>query len=288
MNFSVAVIDIGSNSVRLMLKGENVKRKYLITTRLAEGKANNRLAQNSIDRTVNAVIIFFKKAIELNCKNIYAFATAAVRSSINGNEFIDLVKQKTGLTVDVISGELEAQIALLGALNGCDGGVIDIGGASTEIAVKQGKETVYSVSYPIGAVSLNNKFNGDASGAINYLSNLIKGVRRNFNCKFFGIGGTITTIGSIALDLNDYKPEIFSGTTISYDCIKQKVDLLLSLTPEQIKAQFTVASARADIIGLGGLILLSVMKAYGINEITVSDSDNLEGYLEYILNEKKD
>lgn len=286
VNFSVAVIDVGSNSVRLMIKNGLEKQKYLTTTRLAEGKANNLLAQKSIDRTLNAVVAFFTKAVTLGCNKIYVFATAAVRNCKNGGELVKLIKDKTGLNVEVVSGETEAELALLGALNGEDGGVIDIGGASTEVAVKIGKETVYSVSYPVGAVTLASEFKGDYEKAKEYLSSLIKGVRQNFDLKFYGIGGTITTIGSIALDLNDYQPEVFDKKSIPFKTVSETVDELLRLTQDEIKKKYVIASKRSDIIGFGGLILISVLKAYKINEIIVSDGDNLEGYLEYKLNEK--
>ncbi|MBQ3235148.1 MAG: hypothetical protein IJA97_03205 [Clostridia bacterium] len=283
-----AVIDVGSNSVRLMLVGGGSKQKFLITTRLAEGKENGALSMVSMDRTVNAVAVLFDKAIKSGADKFYVFATAAVRNSVNGNEFVKLVKQKTGLSVDVVSGSVEAELALLGALNGEDGGIIDIGGASTEIAVKEGGATVYDVSYPFGAVSIYSEFGRDSDKIREHLSTNVKGVRRSFKGKFYGVGGTITTLSAINLGIKEYSAEKIGETPLTLGSVLNIKNTLYSLSPSEIKTIYPIASSRADIIAGGAEILYSVMTAYGISEVYASDGDNLEGYLEYINEKKQD
>lgn len=286
-NYPVAIIDVGSNSVRLMVKGCGVKNKYLITTRLADGKVNNILAESSVLRTLNAVEVFFDKAIKSGCNSVFIFATAAVRNAENGSYFTELVKQKTGLTVDVISGELEAELALLGALNGGDGGVIDIGGASTEVAVKENGQLNYLISHNVGAVSLHNSVDRDKEKIAEFLSQLIKGVRRKFSCDFTCVGGTVTTLATIALGIKEYNGDMVSGYTLNFKEVESIANTLINLSPKEIFDRYPTARSRADIIAGGAFILLSVMKAYGIEKVRCSDSDNLEGYLEYLtLNEK--
>ena len=281
--YPVAVIDVGSNSVRLMIDSGLEKRKFLITTRLAEGKIENRLANASIIRTVNAVTLLFEKAVKEGCKSVFIFATAAVRNSVNGSEFTSKVKELTFIDVDVVSGELDAELALMGALKGVDGGVIDIGGASTEVAYKQGGETVYAVSYKVGAVSLRNECGRDRGLVKNYLENTIMGVRRLFPGEFFAIGGTVTTLASIDLGLKEYCPEKTDGHYLSVERVKSLADELFSLTPTEIASRYPTAKSRADVIAGGAEILLSVLTAYGINGVKASENDNLEGYLEYLL-----
>ena len=276
-----AVIDIGSNSVRLMLSNGAEKQKFLITTRLAEGKVDGALSQISIDRTVNAVAVLFDKAIKSGADKIYAFATAAVRNSKNGKTFTDSVLEKTGLNVDVVSGEVEAELALIGALKGSDGGVIDIGGGSTEIAVKQGGQTVYDVSYSFGAVTINSNFERNESEIANYLSSQIKGVKMRFEEKFHGVGGTISTLALINAGAAEYSPTAVEHKPITLEDLKGIKSELYSLSPSEISEKYPFASSRADIIAGGAEILYSVMTAYGISEIYASDSDNLEGYLIY-------
>ena len=278
----IAVIDIGSNSVRLMVKDGSNKQKFLITTRLAEGKVNGALSKISMDRTANAVAVLFDKAIKMGAEEVLVFATAAVRNSVNGSDFTSLVFEKTGLKVDVVSGDLEANLAIRGALNGQDGGVIDIGGGSTEIAFSQGGEVVYSQSYPFGAVSLNGLFNGDKQSISTFLQNSLKGVRRAFNGKVYGVGGTITTLSLINLKINEYQAELVESKPLSVNELFAIKEELFSLTPSEIREKYPIASSRADIIAGGAEILYSVMACYGISEVWGSDGDNLEGYLEHV------
>ncbi len=281
--YPVAVIDVGSNSVRLMtVNGEN-KRKYLITTRLAEGKIENRLANASILRTVNAVALLFEKAVKEGCNSVFIFATAAVRNSLNGVEFTSRVNEITGLKVDVVSERLEAELALIGALKGLDGGVIDIGGASTEVAYKESGQTVYSVSYKVGAVNLYGECERNRDKIKNYLENTLIGARRRFLGDFYAIGGTVTTLASIDLNLTEYNPDLVNGHYLSIERLIRLVDELFLLSPEEIIKKYPTAKSRADVISGGAQILLSVMSAYGINGVRTSENDNLEGYLEYLL-----
>lgn len=288
--YPVAVIDVGSNSVRLMVDTGTKKEKYLITTRLAEGKIESRLANASILRTVNAVVLLFEKAIKSGCKSVFIFATAAVRNSENGKDFIFAVKKLTGLDVDVVSGEIEAELAVLGALKGQNGGVIDIGGASTEVAFSEDGQIVYSVSYKVGAVSLFGDFMRERDKIKDYLGYTVKGVRRLFKGDFYAIGGTVTTLASIDLKLSEYEPQKTNGHYLSLNAIKNISNELFSLTPQEIATLYPTAKSRADVIAGGSEILISVLTAYGINGVIVSESDNLEGYLECVLKneERKD
>ena len=107
-----AVIDIGSNSVRLMFVADGkVLYKTLNTTRLGEGLAvSPYLREEAMARTALAVADFFYRAKDEGAEIVYAFATAAVRSAKNGADFVSLVKEKCGLSVEVVSGETEAEM----------------------------------------------------------------------------------------------------------------------------------------------------------------------------------
>ena len=116
----VCVIDVGSNSVRIMFSENGLTiKKNNIVTRLGKGVNDYPfLLTSSMQKTVDAIKLFHAQAKEYGAEKVYIFATAAVRSAKNKQEFIDFVKKETGLTVDVISGEQEAKLGLLGALNG--------------------------------------------------------------------------------------------------------------------------------------------------------------------------
>ena len=150
-----AVIDVGSNSVRLMFVADGkVLYKALNTTRLGDGlAASSMLKDEAIARSVNAVVEFYDRAIAEGAEGVYAFATAAVRSATNGQAFVDGVRALRPLSVEVITGEEEAEIGILGALGNADGGVIDVGGASTEIVIKEQGELIFKKSVNIGVRS---------------------------------------------------------------------------------------------------------------------------------------
>ena len=138
------VIDVGSNSVRLMMSdGTQTLYKKVKTTKLAEGMTNGYLAEDAINRTANAVLDFVNFASEQSAEKIFIFATAAVRTAVNSKKFTDLVYDSCGLFVDVVSGQKEAELGLIGALNGKDGGIIDVGGASSEVAVVLNEKIKY-------------------------------------------------------------------------------------------------------------------------------------------------
>lgn len=280
-NFSVGIIDIGSNSVRLMTVGKK-KSKYLIITRLAEGKKGSELNEESMKRTAAAVKSLISLAREQGVQKIAVFATAAVRNSTNSFIMIEEIRRETGAPVEIVSGEVEAELAALGALDG-DGGVIDIGGASTEICIKENKETVYKVSYDVGAVNLYGKFSRDRAEIEKYLSSLIKGIRRRFDLGFKVIGGSACTLAAIALNLKEYNPELVHGYFLTKEKLLAVANELYGLTVEEIKERYPFASQRADVIAGGASILLVVMTALSLSGVTVSENDNLEGYLKYKL-----
>lgn len=160
----IAVIDIGSNSVRLMMMADGkVLYKTLDTTRLGEGLASSSLLKReAVERTAAAVAAFYARANAEGAASVYAFATAAVRSAENGSEFVARVRELCPLDVEVISGMEEAELGILGALGGRDGGLVDAGGASTEIVVQKGGILIYKKSVDIGVVRLKDMCGADA------------------------------------------------------------------------------------------------------------------------------
>ena len=215
----IGIIDIGSNSVRLgMLADGKTLFKKLETTRLAEGLSKSgKLSQKSIERTASAVEQFFAEAREEGAEKVYAFATAAVRTAQNGGDFVSRVRKICGIEVDVISGGLEAEIGVLGALGVKNGGVIDIGGASTEVIVKKDGEYLFSKSIDIGAVRLNDIAGHNKELLEQAISDKL-GDLGKFTAgryKMYAIGGTATTIA--ALKHGFYSPEITHGTVLTFE-----------------------------------------------------------------------
>ena len=275
------VIDVGSNSVRLLISnGKQSILKKVNITKLAEGlSGGSKLQLSAIERTARAVCMFADFAKDYGAGEILVFATAAVRQADNGADFVNRVKELCGLKVDVISGELEAEIGLLGALCGRDGGIVDIGGASTEISVLRGGKCVYSKSLPIGSVKITEAYGQDEEVVDLFVRSKVSDYGSVPEAKFYGIGGTATSIAAVILALDPYDPEKTNGFVLKKDQVLELKNRLFSMSVDARKKIKGLQPERAEVISGGVAILCAIMDRLAITEITVSENDNLEGYL---------
>lgn len=278
------VIDIGSNSVRLMFSenGKTIYKKVKMT-RLAENLGKERfLCAEAIKRTSNAVYEFYLNAKEEKPDKIYIFATAAVRNSKNGKDFCLEVKKLTGLEVDVVSGEIEAMLGIKGALRGKKAGIIDIGGASTEVAYVSDFNP-YSKSFNVGAGTLTEKMKEKDVNII--LDEIFSSLPNNLEKDFYGIGGTATSIVATLLELEVYNPNIVDGYKLKREEVASFKEKLKKMKVEEIALLKGLQKGRERVIFAGVCILNYLMEKLSLSYITVSERDNLEGYLEYLRSE---
>lgn len=284
MSNTIAVVDIGSNSVRLMLSrgGQSVSKQVTIT-KLAEGSAITAiLSQAAIDRTARAVIGYINQARVLTDK-IYAFATEAVRRAYNKADLLQAVRAATGVEIDIISGDVEAAIGYLGATDGRCGlyTVIDIGGASTELVVGDNGSIIYAKSLPIGAVKLTELSGGSRVLAESIAQDHIKllDCDKLRSGKLIGISGTVTTLSSINLNMEYYDSNVVHNSTLTAQQVADITDRLYGCDLSERTKIVGLQAGRAEVIPAGASILMEVIRALGVRELTVSESDNLEGYL---------
>lgn len=277
----IAVIDIGSNSVRLMMMADGkVLYKTLDTTRLGEGLASSSLLKReAAERTAAAVAAFYARANAEGAASVYAFATAAVRSAENGSEFVARVRELCPLDVEVISGMEEAELGILGTLGGRDGGLVDAGGASTEIVVQKGGVLIYKKSVDIGVVRLKDMCGADA-GKLKRAAEIAVGEYGKVpdGVPMYAIGGTATTLAALSLDMREYDSSRVTGTIVTAAQMRALAERLTKMRAEDIANLPGVQPKRADVLGGGAVLLSVVMDRLGFSELIVSDSDNLEGY----------
>lgn len=274
-----AVIDIGSNSVRLMLDyGRPLNPKKLATTRLGGGLAlTGRIDDTAFSASLSAVREFYAQAVIAGAKP-YIFATEAVRAAGNGKAFCDEIKAITGITVDVLDGDAEARIAFLGA--GTDEGsctVIDSGGASTEVTSGVDGVITGTRSVKIGAVRLKS-MNLSFDAAQSYIEGALYDLPRIYD-EVVAIGGTATALAAADLRLAAYNPAAVHGHRLSYAALTELIEQFKAGDiPEKFPA---VSPARAEIILYGAMIYHNLMRLYHVREIEISETDNCEGYLKY-------
>lgn len=275
------VIDIGSNSVRLMAF-ENGKTLYkdVTTTRLASAKdKSGNIDFIAANETVKAVARYVEKAKAERADKIYAFATAAMRLANNGEVFSSFLKSETGIDVEILSGEDEARAGYVGALNGKDGGVIDIGGASTEIAVVENGEKVYGKSVDIGAVTLTRACLNDERAAEDTAKKKLSAFGNVPRSDYYCIGGTATSAAAMLLSLSKYDPNKTHGYVLRLKDLVALKERLYLITAEERKKIKGLQPERADIIQSGICILCELANYLNVDTFTVSERDNLEGFL---------
>ncbi len=275
-----AVIDIGSNSVRLMLwAGGKTLYKKIQTTRLGRGlEGGGVLLPDAIERTAIAVRDFAEEGRAAGAA-VMAFATAAVRTASNGAAFCEKVKALCGIVVDVVSGQDEARLAVLGALGNRDGGIVDIGGASTEICLVKGGKAIFSRSLDVGAVRLFDACGEDMEKILTRVEGEIACLPRAEGSPVYAVGGTAATLAGLKLQLTHYDPERLQDTILRRDQVGKTAQRLFSLPLEERKKLKGMDPSRADILGGAAVLLEKIMEKMDLAEVRFSDRDNLEGYL---------
>lgn len=275
-----AVIDIGSNSVRLMLnEKKSVNAKVLNTTQLSEGLAIlNRLDEKAMVRTANAVADFFHAAKKAGADRVFVFGTEAMRCP-GGETLKKTIESTIPVNVDIISGEKEAICGYIGATGGMGkNAVIDIGGASVELTLGNDDKILYAESLKIGVVRTRDAVGCNKSDIEKYYADKIGGFKKISADRLIGIGGTATSLASMALCQKVYDAESIHGSVITRDRLGELTERIFS--SDDITREFpTIGEKRAGVIGHGAILLGLAMDYLGFKEISVSEHDNIEGYL---------
>ena len=277
-----AVIDIGSNSVRLAVFADGqivLKRKC--TTQLGRGLAASGLISDERKAaTINAIRDFVKISVNLGVdkNDIYAFATAAVRRAGNGREFMDETYSASGVKVYLVGEDEEALLAAEGALGGKDGCVLDIGGASSELIVKKNGKIIYVHSLPLGAVVLTDSFAKDKAAAKAYVASRVTEYGKVPIIDLLtGIGGTTSCCSRVVAKSQNEDEELADGKIVSLEKLKTLEDKFYTLTEKEME-KMGVERERTGIIACGVTLLIGIMEYLGVSAYVSSENDNLLGF----------
>ena len=283
MNPTFAVIDVGSNSVRLMLGAEQdgqavSLQKTLCMTRLAAGlNETHRLRADRMEASLAAIEAYRKQADAYGIP-VLAYATSAVRDAQNRDEFLAMVKARTGLDAVVLSGEQEGRLAYAAATGG-QGTVFDIGGGSFQIVTDQ-----TALSFPCGCVRAKERC--DASDPDVLMRELFAWMDKQTQLPetvpqpVVGVGGTISSIGALLAGLKEY--DIHKLALITLPALERLIRLLC-LIPETKRMEIPVLGRRGDVILQGATILRYQMVRTHTDTVRPSDRDGMEGIAEAML-----
>ena len=297
----LGAVDIGSNSIRLLIAGIEDGRivesfKTLETVRIAEYEGPvRRLSEEAIERSMSVLRKFVEAARKEGIEELSMIATSAVREAENRNELIERVEKELGQPIEVVMGNREAELGFLGVLAGFkqkDENILvaDVGGGSTELIIGNALDIEYIVSLNIGCVQLTDTFGTrdrieekklkEMMEAVDQkLYGAIRELKKFQIDRVIGIGGTVTTLASVVQRLEAYDPKKIHHFHLTHkqiqDCLFQFVEKNL----EERKQMIGMYPKRADVITAGTVIFDRLLALLGKDEIYVSEYDNLEGLI---------
>jgi exopolyphosphatase/guanosine-5'-triphosphate,3'-diphosphate pyrophosphatase len=315
----VAVIDLGTNTVRLLVAERRPGARWEFVhaeqrvTRLGEGlwgssvvgppcseglRAIGALGETPMTRTAAAVTEFVARARAAGATSVRIVGTSAMREAENGRAFAERLATETGERVEVISGDEEAQLTLRGLRRGLalDGRVlaVDIGGGSTEYVLARDAALVAAVSLRLGVVPLAERFPfPERLEAARYATMLdeIRGrlatelppsIARATIDVLVGTAGTVTTLAALDLELAAYDPERVHGHRLTRDAVDRLLTRLGALTLGERGALPCLEPGRADLIIPGTAIVVATMERLGVDALVVSECGLREGIMDLV------
>jgi exopolyphosphatase/guanosine-5'-triphosphate,3'-diphosphate pyrophosphatase len=294
----VAAIDCGTNSIRLLIAdidGNNFREvvRDMEIVRLGQGvDETGQFHPDAIVRTLTAVDKFAAEIAKRGVEKIRFCATSATRDATNRHLFVDGVRERLGIELEVISGDEEAALSFAGAIKDLDPSngpflVVDIGGGSTEFVFGTSRvEAARSVN--IGCVRMTERhFASDPATA-----EQIESARTDIQAAIaqaaavvpitkaktlVAVAGTATTVAAAALELPEYDRYAIHLSRISAQQTHNAASMFATSTREQRLALGYMHPGRVDVIAAGSLVLSEIMKATGASEFVASESDILDG-----------
>ena len=294
----VAAIDCGTNSIRLLIAdidGNNFREvvRDMEIVRLGQGvDQTGQFHPDAITRTLTAVDKFAAEIVKRGVEKIRFCATSATRDATNRHLFVDGVRERLGIEVEVISGNEEAALSFAGAiqdLNPSEGPflVVDIGGGSTEFVF--GTKSVESArSVNIGCVRMSERHFAndpatteqvelariDIQAAIAIAAAEVPITKAK---TLVAVAGTATTVAAAGLNLAEYDRYAIHLARISATQVHDASAMFLRRNREERVSLGYMHPGRVDVIGAGSLVLSEIMKATGASEFVASESDILDG-----------
>lgn len=304
-----AALDLGTNNCRLLIveRGQeesfSVRDSFTRIVRLGEGlERTGALSEDAMERTIAALRICASKIRRLKVGRIRCVATEACRGASNGEDFIRLVRKRTGLRLEVIDGQAEAELATVScaALFNAEAEDIilfDIGGGSTEVSRLRRQPDNYfkmsdSESLPLGVVRLAERHAGTGHLQHGYEGMVAESEERlrDFmdrqtdmddlsKVQIIGTSGTVTTLAAVQLGLQRYDRNVVDGCKIDTRNIIELIESLRVKTRDELAENPCIGKQRADLVLAGCAVLEAIYNKWPVAEMSVADRGLREGLL---------
>jgi exopolyphosphatase/guanosine-5'-triphosphate,3'-diphosphate pyrophosphatase len=303
----IAVIDLGTNTFNLLIVEKNGTENYKklasnrIPVKLGEGAINKGyIAEEPFARGIDALKAYSKIINEKNVDKVVAYATSAIRSADNGKEFIDNVKKETGIEVEIIDGNREAELIYYGtrqavSLSDDWSLIMDIGGGSTEFIIANKNEIAWKESFLLGAARLieflepSDPITEDEIQKVNNhlrmeLGSLFSAVKKYKITELVGSSGAFDSI--VDMLSHEYNSEVFSEDKTEY---KVNLEEYLPFSEQVIRASYKqrlqikgLIEMRVDMIVISCLFVNFILKELQLKQFRVSTYALKEGVLYHI------
>lgn len=308
-----AALDLGTNNCRLLIArasndGFTVVDAFSRVVRLGEGLATTgKMSDEAMDRAIEALSVCADKLKRRNVILARSVATEACRQALNGTQFIERVKQETGIMLDVISPKEEARLAVMGCHALLEPGegpalIFDIGGGSTELVLVSTDGIVPEIldwaSVPWGVVSLTESepLDGEDEAALadtyarmrNKVSNAFADFAARLplgqgDHRLLGTSGTVTTLASVYLKLPSYDRKQIDGLHLPTAAMREISQTLAGLPPVGRSKFPTIGQERSDLVVAGCAILETIFDIWPGERLGVADRGIREGILRALM-----
>jgi exopolyphosphatase/guanosine-5'-triphosphate,3'-diphosphate pyrophosphatase len=294
-----AVLDVGTNSVKFHvgeLSADGTWRTVVDraeVTRLGEGlDESGRLGAEPMRRTAEAIAAMVGEAREQGVEEIAAVGTAGLRIAPNAPELIDAVKAEIGVTIEVIPGEEEARLAYLAVRAGLGtvvGSLVvfDTGGGSSQFTFGHGDQVDEQFSVNVGAARFTEQYGLDRAVPPEMVAEAREGISADLeqlDCRpapdrLVGMGGAVTNMAAVKLELAAYDPDAVQGVTLDAAEIDRQIELYRTRDAEDRRAITGLQANRAAVILAGACIVRTVLAKLECDTLTVSDRGLRHGVL---------
>lgn len=293
----VAIIDIGSNSVRLvtyegLTRSPAVLFNEKVLCGLGEGVAKTgRLDDAAVERALIAIKRFYQLATQSNVSDLHVLATAAAREAENGASFIDEVEKICGITVQLLSGKNEAYYAGLGASSGFyqpDGIVGDLGGGSMEL-IPTNSDMDKGHTTPLGGLRLQESCDGDLSSARKIARKELADVKIKWpgnNKRFYAIGGTWRSLARLHILDSGYPLDVVHNYTVKAKDYIEFCKRVIKEDLETFNGIDEISKNRQNLLPFGAAALIETLEHLGAKQVSMSATGLREGYLYSLLDEQ--